>query len=730
MRTGDEISAVRPKLRHNTIFFEVSDGVFLRNNDTAFVLHGQQPFRWISSLSGHLTGEHTVAELIQGLSPQQQETVTQLIKVLLSRNLVLDRRPETTDLPPEVIARFQRQINFIEHYADRPLSRFSGFRHSRVLLAGSGRSFGLAGLSLLRNGLALITVDERSGRRHEAPGSQLAGTAQLEAEAERLRSAGAPAEVRRAGADIDPGQFDVVLYCADVTDTQYVMDLNRSCHQAGTRFLPLVIVRGQALLGPLIQPGGPCWNCAVMRLVAGSGSTMLWRELATGPWPFEEELPAAPLLSMMGNAAAFDLFKELTGALVPDAAASVVVQDLETLEITREALLAHPLCPVCSADPAEGNALQSMRTKALLAAVAEPAPAPEQIYERLNALVAPHVGPLISYDDDPVVQTPVKVGVVRAAIGTRIEQTAAFDQESVLSARLAATSDAVRRYAGKLPDAGGMETATVAEMRARRPVAGPEELATWAGARPLAPEDAFPWLAAVSVFSQEEYAVPAAAVYPSTSLNAGHLFERSPGGSAAGTSPASALESGLVSALGYEILRDLITGEAAAAPVPASWLETDETLGFLLDSLRRLGHTVTVHECVSPAPVCVVLASATGAASAEPLWAARAGLSLGTAAGQALTELLGRLQLAQSGLGAAATPEPLMPDFDPRASFRQESLPASHLTGSPAGRDQIEDYLTARGRDALVVATTPADISSSRTFETCRVLLRGVRRAR
>src|SRR5215510_6508126 len=84
MATSD-VRRLRPKLRHDTAFLPTPAGAYVHNNDSGFVIKGEQAYRWIAVLAPMLTGQHTVAELCERLPSAHQQTVFQLISALLDR---------------------------------------------------------------------------------------------------------------------------------------------------------------------------------------------------------------------------------------------------------------------------------------------------------------------------------------------------------------------------------------------------------------------------------------------------------------------------------------------------------------------------------------------------------------------------------------------------------------------------------------------------------------------
>lgn len=134
------------------------DGAFLRHSDGGFVLSGRTAYAWLSALSSHLDGTHTVAELCEGLTDERQKIVRDVIGTLLDRGFVRDAVTHPRTLPARTAETFARQLEFIAHYADDEHRRFARFRDARILLAGDDEIVTVAAANLLRNGAARVAV--------------------------------------------------------------------------------------------------------------------------------------------------------------------------------------------------------------------------------------------------------------------------------------------------------------------------------------------------------------------------------------------------------------------------------------------------------------------------------------------------------------------------------------------------------------------------------------------
>ncbi|WP_432837569.1 TOMM precursor leader peptide-binding protein [Dactylosporangium sp. CA-092794] len=679
----------RPRLRDDVVWLESDQGVYVRSAHAAMMMRGAGAYRLMTTVSQYLTGEHSLAELCDGLPEGQARAVTSLVGALLERGMARDFQGETgVTLPEPVAERFAAQVAFLGHFTDEPVTRFLSFRTARVLLLGAGHALDAAATGLLRNGL---------GRLHLPPAA--GGDAHRD---------GIAATARTLGADIATGDavvgFDLVLYCADEPDLAQVADLARRCLAAGVAFLPAVLREERAVLGPLWRPGTTgCWMCAQLRLTANDPAGLaarLWQDVALGRGPGGESGGTEAVARMIGNAAAFDAFRELTGALEPDTAGAVLVQDPVTLEAGLAPLLAHPRCTLCGEQR-------------------RPAPEPpsgltdEDRYRRLSRLVDQHTGVFARFTDDELRQSPLPTARLRIGPADAGRQLSAFDVETVLQARLAVLRTALGWYADRLAVAPVVR-AHAADLDA--PAVAPGALDTWAGL--TAPEAALPgaWLAATSLLTGERRYVPAAAVFPHGAANRERIFETTPAGLAVGTDAEDVTFAGLRGALAYRALDALVRGTARVTELDPDRL-TGQRLEFLRDCLGHLGHRPVLRLVDAGAPVSVVLAGLDG--PGDPGW--RVGFAAGRADAveHALRDLLGAAQLAAYHGEPADLGDPLLAGLPDRIAAAGEPAPE----GAPATRADLLDHLAGTEGDALYVPTTPDDVAEVGGYQTGRILL-------
>ncbi|MFE1894886.1 transcriptional activator protein, partial [Streptomyces yangpuensis] len=287
-----------------------------------------------------------------------------------------------------------------------------------------------------------------------------------------------------------------------------------------------------------------------------------WRPLPLpgGP-PAAARHHALHLAAMIGNLLGYEVFRATSGSLPAETAGQVIVQDMASLDVTAEPLLAHPRCPFCAPDtetasrpvaPVDLTEAGTTGTPAL--PTLETARAADALVEELNrrseALVRPYTGVFTRYADEPLTQIPLKLTAVELGTGhARTRSVAAFDVHHVAGARMRALDAAALVYAEHVVPAYGVTTRDEGADAGGTAVA--ESSLTIASGLP---GTAAAWQRAVSLVTKESALVPAGAVRPFGPHNADRLFERTGAGAGAGRAPADGAAAGLLCALAHDAL--------------------------------------------------------------------------------------------------------------------------------------------------------------------------------
>ena len=726
-----DLTQIRPKLKQDSIFLPTAEGVVFRNGDKVFSVKGKKIYQWVTSLVPHLTGAFTLEEMCAALGADQRAMVSKIVLALIDKGIVKNHVAEDAATLSEAVSlRFKSQLELIDHYAERPLKRFKAFRQSRVIVAGSGIAFRTLATSLIRNGLKHVSLIPSEGAHEDLR--------EIEAEAATLGRDGVRATLSiMDGAELDrpveAGNFELVIYCSDSPSLRSALLLQERCTRAGRAYLPSIVFGGRSLIGPFVKPGDSCCLlCGLMRLSSNleeRRTASLWRSLLLGTELSDEGVVASgPTARMLGNNLAFESFKILTDFLPPESDGGVLIQDLYTLATSRAPLLAHPLCTACSRVDAEAEQTQLLE-------MAQGTHDQEMTTEQFLTRWYPHInsasGIFQSFADDDLVQLPLRTSLLLAgdpvdasAPGSRIYT---YSVDSSVRARYDAVMEATRRYAQAMPDQRQLVTASFMELfEAReRPVAL-KQLSGWSGGPGVDDKTRTEWLPAISLLTERTHHVPAAGVYPLSSLNRNQYFERAASSAAVGKTFRELSSDGLVRALGYELLRDLEQGDAGLLVLDAQELScTAPDLEFLLKSAAHMDVPMRLFEVAGESPIHVVIANAfERAESAGSFYKVGLGLSRQEAAKQALVALIGAIQIQPTKEAVGSLPTENLTHYLTLApTLSIPALDEGLYDEEPSTIETVNGFLRQRGRDALFVNTTTQDIRQTRTLMTGTVLL-------
>ncbi|MFE4535502.1 TOMM precursor leader peptide-binding protein [Streptomyces scopuliridis] len=747
--TYETVASTRPRIRRDVLFTETPEGVLFHNADGGFQLTAKSAYRFATLIVPHLTGDHSVSEICQGLGDQQRAMVGELVKSLYERDFA---RPvpvtegEAHETPPEVARRFAPQIAYVDHYSDDAERRFDRFRTARVAVLGDDLVARWCVLSLIRNGCATIGVQAGLGAE---------SIETIEAEAREAAADGCPVDLRRIETDddrspvswADLASYDLVVVTGGPAAPQRLFPLLRAGVPEGRTLLPAWSYGQYAVVGPLMTPDTTgCWSCAVLRIGSHDGAAAaadIWSGLALPGSVPAGELPSRPLAAMIGNLLGYEIFRVTTGALPAETAGQLIIQDMKSLDVTAEPLLPHPRCPFCAAAaeddaPAGGVDLPLDLPVDLTAAGSETPRMPtvdtareaDALVEELNrrsVLVRPRAGVFGRFADEPLTQIPLKATLVELGIGHgAARRIAAFDVHHVAGARLRALNAAAGVYAEHVVPTTGILTDSQVNaadgVRALEPAAltlfGGTGTGTAAGgARVTA------WTGAVSLLTKERILVPAAAVRTFGPHNADRLIEPTRAGTGAGATAADAAAEGLLSALAHDALcRTLRGGTASRVPLkPLAEGETaDAELTFLIRSAAVLDIELDLLDLGEGDRSGAHVLLARGAGH----WAVGSDISAQRAAVAALRDLLGQVQLGREETAAPFDlGDPLLRDLDATTIHATDT----EGTGAVVSRavtdwSAVLDRLRAAGRDALMVDTGSADLATA-GIRTARVLL-------
>ena len=729
----DQVAGTRPRVKQDVLYTRTPKGVLFHNSHAGFHLASASAYRFACAIVPRLTGQHTIAELCDGLGDGPRAMVAELVTAMLDRGFARDVPPESANavrLPVVVAERFAPQINYIDHYTGQAIERFQRFRTAHVAVLGDDAVARWCALSLIRNGSEAVAF--RGGASAERT-----GFGEIATEVEELAAAGCavmlmPLPEGEATWD-DLRGYDVVVTTGGVRQTTALLAAGVP---KGVSLLPLAVIGGRALVGPLTRGSRPgCWVCAALRFGANQPpgpAADLWSGLIVPSASAAATAPSRPLAAMLGNLLAFEVFRLTTGTLPPETEEQVIVQDLDSMDCTTEPLSAHPRCPYCAdaghsataerADSGESSEVvvpESPRTTTV--ADADQADAMHDELTARSVLVRPSVGVFTAFDDDTITQLPVKAARIRLGLGhSERRAITAFDVHHVVGARLSALHRAAEVYAEHVvpPRSAGHEGTEAVDLAEATDLA----IASGNGLQGATGDG----IQAVSLLSGTKVLIPTAAVRTFGPANRDGAYLKTSAGTGAGRSTAEALGRGLSTALSLDALRSVLTHDRAASRVKLPGLDDDAELRFLAESAANLDLSVELLDLTDPdSGVHVLAARAHDDARDRPVWAVGADVAWRRAAREALCDLVGRVQLGRQEPGVPVDGgDPLIRALDPFALPVEGDVRPS--LDAVSTWPEALDALRGAGRDAYAAPTGSDDLSRA-GIVVMRVLLTGRR---
>lgn len=712
--TQASITQARPRIQRDVLFTETPLGVLFHNARGGFQIKAKSAYRFAMLIVPHLDGENRVEDLCKGLAESQQKMLLGLVRALFDHGFARNvRSTDTAEIPAGTAELFSAQLLYIDHYVDDAPSRFLRFRNTRVAVIGDDEIARWCALGLVRNGAAHVAMSRRFG--------------EVVTEAGELSAKGSPVEVGQlrsaSGAFTwdDLAAYDVVVVSELDTAPRRVLSLLQAGLPEGKMLLPAWGFGNQAVVGPLMRTGTPaCWVCAMLRLGAdedGHGpAAQVWSEAVLPATGQPGTAPSRPLAAMLGNLLGYEVFRVVTGALPPETEGQVLIQDLDSVDVTSEPVVAHPRCPHCAVAPATGELTEAVPV--LSVPVAGPGTDADELMKQLDEhllLVRPRAGVFRAFDDEPLKQLPLKASVLRFGLGHGGERSvAAFDVHHVVGARMRVLRRAAGIYTEHVAPARHALSGEALEAVRAFPAVDPAALVTNSGAGVPGSAIAY-WSAATSLVSGARRLVPSAAVLTAGPHNADKVCAVTSAGTGAGATAGEALTRGLLSALAHDALERTLRGTAPAASVPLDALADGAELAFLVDSGRNLGLDLELLDLAAHEDGRYVLLARSG-----DVWALGSGLTWRSAAVAALRDAVGAAQLAQQADGPADFGDPVIRAFDP-AAVVSEGTAAARLDAE-LSPEQVLHALRTRDMDALAVATTPSDLLAG-GLHTARVVL-------
>ncbi|MGH3776954.1 MAG: TOMM precursor leader peptide-binding protein [Pseudonocardiaceae bacterium] len=406
---------MRPKLRGDTKYVPTPDGVYLQNNRRVLRIPGKQVYQWVDRLAPYLDGNHSLAELTDGLSADRAEMVDQLVDTLAAAGFVKDVEADCSHtLSPAETDSYAPEIAFIDYFCDSAASRFEAFRHTRVVAVGSGQTVAALVAANLAVGLRTVEVmitDECStdlDRCHR----HLETARQRDPDQKLIVQMVTSWDGDEGAARAALGPFDAVVHVSDRPMPARAAMLDRVCRADGKVLVQAVIMGDQAWIGPLTGPDdeqAAGWESAWRRLQATRTGPAAGRHrfaFTDEPTAPVSEYLTSPTAALVANHASFEVFKHLTGVPMPETRGQLLRVDLETLRTTAHRFRPHPTClPVAEIAPPNPEALTEIVDR-----LARGEPTDEQVFShQVRGCFDGELGLFTFLDEGGLQQLPLNV---------------------------------------------------------------------------------------------------------------------------------------------------------------------------------------------------------------------------------------------------------------------------------------------------------------------------------
>ncbi|WP_066300405.1 putative thiazole-containing bacteriocin maturation protein [Bacillus sp. FJAT-29937] len=330
------IPSMRLKVKGDTSYFpDRNSGVYFRNNVSSFRMEGSMIDKWVEKLMPMFNGEHTLANLTDGLPGPYRDRVYEIAQVLYQNGFVKDiSQDRPHQLTDQIVKKHASQIEFLDSFGDSGAYRFQAYRQAKVLAVGYGPFFVSLISALLESGLpkfhVLITDSVQTNRQR---------IMELVAHARRSDPEAAVEEVilqEKDGSSLRETvqAYQAILYVSQNGDIEELQDLHTICREEKKVFIPAVCLDQVGLAGPLVHPDSiVCWESA-------------WRRIHQSVF-FRDQQQISAFSStagaMLANVIVFELFKESTKVRESEQNNQIFLLNMNTLEGSWHSFVPHPL---------------------------------------------------------------------------------------------------------------------------------------------------------------------------------------------------------------------------------------------------------------------------------------------------------------------------------------------------------------------------------------------------
>ncbi|MBL0386967.1 hypothetical protein JJB07_09900 [Tumebacillus sp. ITR2] len=372
---------MKPKSKPHVHYAPTEDGVYIRTWTQEFEIKGRTLALWLDQLLPMLDGKQTLDELVAPLPPEQAQFVRMLVEELVKREAVFDAAgvPEVV-LSEREDSLYRQTVLVLEDRFVDGRQRFLTLRQRPVAVVGAGDSFFACVRSLVRMGVRELYV---SG-----------GEERVDSFLATWKTRDPELNVQELGTLPPAG---VLIYVSD--DPQASVHWEEVALRTGVPFLAGTLLGDHGVVGPVkgVQTQAS-WSTVLDRFAGARGTGV--------------ELSRTHR-AMIGNVAAMEALRLLTGWQEEGVRDQVVLIESEALAVTRHDLASSPLQERANSSVSEEERVAALR------AFAEREPEEQtKFLRRMEGMVDEKVGVLARLQADDLYQIPLALGRVVVHVPT------------------------------------------------------------------------------------------------------------------------------------------------------------------------------------------------------------------------------------------------------------------------------------------------------------------------
>ncbi len=573
-------SSMRPKWKADVYYVPVSNGVYLRGNNTTLLLRGKSLYALLTHLVPLLTGEATLEEITEGLDEDRKKMVTNLAAKLLAHGFLQDAGQDQQPAPDmALLAAYTPDITFIASLQSSAAQRFEDFRNKRLLLIASGLSLDALVRAGVRCGVKQIgllsTSDDDSAARSLHEMHKLCTNEQ------RIRLIDAPAWDNEDEMRVLIQPYDVIVHIAEQPMLSRARLLNSLCIKQQKLLNQAIVVDETAWVGPLVSSTtGACWECAWRRLQANLPSEQHPRYALQDQPSSPSCQPVTPSQAIIiGNQLLFGVFRHVTQAGSTEIAENLTAIDLATGVSEDHTFLPHPHCRSClrPVAPTASRFLEQIQQMQRQEPIE-----PNVFLENFATCVDERVGIFTSVDDH-FAQVPLATYKVRLANSHQQGEPA-----SVIAVNLSANDAIVQaaqkaymRYAATVVDQHRLLAVEMLQQHPTATIITGEQLI---GGEMLPSEDEL-WTWAMDMQTEQAVLVPTT-----------HVFSADERGIATGMSWEEAVCRALLDWCRFLTIAQLVDAQRSYPQVDLLKMPMNADASYLYQLLQTAGEQVTVYD--------------------------------------------------------------------------------------------------------------------------------------